>query len=126
MLGTLRRIIAGVVLALTGVALWWVIGAPPLGSMVVLPVALAGAGVAVLSGGAWGRRIGLVVSGAGLVVGIWCALAGTGSPLAPLVFSAADAARWYVVMPTGYGLAVLTGIAGALLLVPFRARPGAG
>jgi hypothetical protein len=123
MLGSLRRILAGVTLMVAGVALWWVIGLPPLGRMMVLPAALAVAGVAVLSGAAWGRPIGLVMAGLGLVVGIWCGLAGTGSPLAALVFSPADAGRWYVVMPTGYGLAILSGIAGTLLIAPFDGRP---
>lgn len=115
MLGTLRRIVAGVVLIGVGV----LFATQSLSGLLVLS-GLGGSGLAVIAGTTWSRNAGLVASGIGLGVGTLLGLAGVGSPLAELLFSSQDAARWYVVQPLGYAVAILSGIAGVLLLPPFR------
>ncbi len=121
-LGSLRRIAAGSILIVLGVALFaWQSPPTPERSAfgLVLLAAWGGSGVGVFWGRPWGRILGLAVSCLGLVVALWVASEGTDSPYAR-VFFPRDAARWYVVLPMSYAFAVLSGVAGALLLLPFR------
>lgn len=117
MLGTLRRVVAGAVLIVVG-ALFAIQG--PSGLLML--AAWGGSGLALLAGQPWSRNAGLVVAGVGLAVGAFLAIEGVSSPLAETLFASQDAARWYVVQPLGYVVAILSGIAGALLLRPFRIR----
>ncbi len=122
MFGDVIRILAGGILTIMGIVLFaMALGGVGLASLagLLLAVSWAAAGIAVLAGKPWGRVLGLVVSLVGLAVGVSLATGGTESPLARGFFSAADAARWYVVMPTGYACAILSAIAGLLLIPPF-------
>lgn len=125
MLGPARRIVAGIILIVVGLAILSVGGQSAGRVPVVLSAAWGASALAVLAGEAWGRILGLVVSVVGLAIGASLATAGIASPFATLIFSGADAARWYVVMPVGYGLAILSAVAGVLLLLPFPAAPRA-
>lgn len=89
---------------------------------VVLFAAWGGCGIALFTDVPWARTVGLAASLLGLVAGLVLATQGIDSPdaLLEVLFSPEDAGRRYVVMPTGWGFAVLSGIAGALLLLPFR------
>jgi Ca2+/H+ antiporter len=123
-LGLLRRVISGCGLMLVGV---WLLagGANGLtGARTVIGILLFAVyvttGTGVLARATRARVAGLVLSLAGLVVGGSLAMSGVDSGFAQLLFSPADAARWYVVMPTGYVLAIVAAIVGALLLKPFE------
>jgi hypothetical protein len=122
-LGSLRRILAGIVLLATGWLLLTTLASSGSTGGLVLGLVVVAAwgvsGIAVIAGKPWGRLLGLGVATAGLLVGWSLAAAGIGSPLAGVMFSPADAARWYVVVPAGYVFAAISVIAGLLLLLPF-------
>jgi hypothetical protein len=65
----------------------------------------------------WGRIVALAGAGLGFVVGGSLATQGTSSPFAKMFFSPEDAARWYIVLPTGYLVAIISGIVGAVLIL---------
>jgi hypothetical protein len=119
MLGTLRRVVAGIVLIVVGVPFAM---QSPLG--LVLVAGWGASGLALLAGKPWSRNAGLVASGVGLSIGAVLATAGVGSPLAEVLFSSQDAVRWYVVQPLGYVVLIFSGIAGTLLLRPFTQTVG--
>lgn len=122
MAGSSRRIIAGSVLVLLG---FWLLTsqasvAPERGMLGLVALALwGGAGIAVIAGKPWGRLLGLALACLTLVCALSLATVGIDNPLAGHFFSPADALRWYVVMPTGWVIAILAGLTGLLLLVPF-------
>jgi hypothetical protein len=130
MLGRLRRVIAGGILVVLGLGLFstGIGGLTPERSIAALALTATwcAVGIVVIAGTPWARLAGLALSVVGIVVGVSLATAGVDSPLAAVLFSAADAARWYVVMPVGYGLAILSAIAGLLLVVSFGSATDPG
>ena len=130
MLGTVRRVVAGAILTLLG---FWLLYSgnhgPDAGRqavVVVLAAAWGACGVALFADWSRARLVGLAASLLGLALGLVLAIQGIDGPdiLLDLLFSPADTGRWYVVMPTGWMLAILSGIAVALLALPFRRSSG--
>jgi hypothetical protein len=123
MMGAARRAIAGGILIVLGFWLFSAMTRSASGSGIVGFVLLAawtGAGFGVIAGHPTGRLAGLALAAVGIIVGLSLALGGVDSPVAPWFFSTADAIRWYVVQPVGAILAVVSALAGFLLIEPFK------
>lgn len=126
MLGVARRVSAGVVLLLMAAGLWTTgtHGPTPDRQLVALALVVlwGGGGLALIAGLRGARIVGLALAIVGGAVGLVFAIQGVDGPdaLLGLFFSPADTARWYVVMPTGWGMVVLSGLAALLLALPFR------
>lgn len=121
-LGIMRRAIAGWILILLGVWLFTATTGSAAGSAIVGSILLAswwGAGVGVLAGRPTGRLAGLAAAAIGILVGLSLGLGGIDTPITPWLFSTADAIRWYVVQPVGYIVAVVSALAGFLIIEPF-------
>lgn len=122
-----RRLVAGIILIGLGLALFGSQMPPtperlPFG--LALLAAWAGSGLAVIAGWSWGRWVGLVLSAVGLVLGmVTTSMANAGDArLAADVFFLADGPyfSWEEVWAGTLVFAVLSAIAGALLLFPIR------
>jgi hypothetical protein len=115
MLGSLRRVAAAAVFIVLGLGLLLMARSP-------WGLAWGACAVALLANVPRSRAIGLAAAALGLAVGLVLATQGIDSPdsLLAAFFRPEDTGRWYVVMPIGWGLAILSGIAGTLLLLPFR------
>ena len=123
MLASLRRYVSGAIMMFVG--LWLALSASSNGGTglilgVVFLVVWGGSGLGILAGKRWGRPLGLITSLVGLALGVSLATAGVNSPLAGVVFSWPDSARWYVVMPIGYALGFVSVLEAVLLVIPFR------
>ena len=123
MLASLRRNVAGAILMIIG--LWLAVSASSNGGAglalgVIFLGVWGGSGLAIVAGKPSGRLLGLVISLVGFGLGASLATSGVDSPFAGVVFSWPDSARWYVVMPTGYVLGIVSAIEEVLLVLPFR------
>lgn len=126
MLGVARRVTAGVVLLLLAAVLYTTgtHGPTPDRHLVALGLIVlwGGCGLALFAGMRWAREAGLVLALVAGIAGLVLAIQGVDSPdaLLDFLFSPADTSRWYVVMPTGWLLAILSGLVVLLLALPFH------
>ncbi len=124
-----RRTVAGLILIGLGLGLFGSQLPPSEGRLLIGGIALVawvGPGLAILSGHPIGRWLGLAVATVGLVVAAWAvAQANVGDArLIAETFFLADGPKfsWAEVAIAAVAFAVLSGLAGALLILPLARK----